>query len=765
MVAVLDTGIDYNHPDLDDNMWVNPDEVAGNNDDDDGNGVKDDVHGANYAFSDGTNTGDPMDDRYHGTAVAGIIGAEGNNNEGIAGVAWNVQLMAVKVMNDGGSIMGYGGDAWHSVVQGLNYVLSEKLDGVNIRVVNNSYGMYETSILVDAAIGDLEEEGVLVVAAAGNDGYDVDDDYSVYPAGSTHANVISVGATDHRDQMPDSYNPNYGVFNVDLAAPGENNLTTFPTEHNDWMGGYSEDYDLFGGTSAAAPHVSGVAALAWSLDANADLKIVRTAILQGSDPKARMQGRTATGGRLNANNTLLMLRDMETVEGTSGGNTIHIRPKTDTTRLEVLVDNVPASIDNMLIADVKWLRVKGLGGNDTITINAAITIPVWVEGGDDNDVITGGSGRDSIEGGNGTDTLIGGDNGDILDGGAGADILRGGAGDDALAGGAGSDTYSFQNSGLGADAIAEAPNLDTDLIDFTSFTHGGDGVSIDISVDGAIDTPTVNNLWALDHANLDLFLSNSTAIENVKGSADDDAFRGNARDNTFWGEAGNDTYLAGQVDVGGDIFNGGTGTGDIADYSERLSGSHLTISLNGSADDGLTDVVPGGTNQSEADNIKTDVEKIIGGGGNDSFDAGYVFNAVTLLGNNGNDVLRGADGADRLEGGEGADTLIGHSGTDDLRGDGGNDLIHGDSDDPNYTGGARDIIDGGDNNDYAYGGPGDDDLTGGDGADTVMGQDGSDKFFVQDSGTQDLVGGGNGTDTCLLADRDGNDLLTSIEVL
>jgi len=285
VVAVVDTGVDYNHPDLAANIWTNPREIVGNGIDDDGNGFVDDVHGYNFA----DNTSDPMDDQSHGTHVSGTIGAVGNNGTGVVGVNWSVSIMALKFLDATGS--GYTSDA----VRAINYATMMRTRyGVNVRVMNHSWGGPGFSAALHDAIQASGNAGILNAVAAGNDSANVDSAPS-YPAAYDCSNMLTVAATTSQDQLA-SFS-NWGTTSVDLAAPGYQILSTVPN------GGYA----TYSGTSMATPHVSGVAALAWALKPDATVAEVRNAILQGVDHLSALNGRVATGGRLNAYNTLQLL--------------------------------------------------------------------------------------------------------------------------------------------------------------------------------------------------------------------------------------------------------------------------------------------------------------------------------------------------------------------------------------------------------------------------------------------------------------------------
>jgi subtilisin family serine protease len=293
VVGIIDTGIDYLHPDLAANIWTNPGEIPDNGIDDDGNGFVDDVHGWNAE----NGTGDPFDDNDHGTHVAGTIGAVSNNGEGVTGINWNVRLMSLKFLDAKGS--GYVSDA----VDCINYAIEMKNRGVNIRVLNASWGGAGSSNSLQSAIKAAGDAGILFVAAAGNNGdgtqsHGADNDSSPnFPSSYNLANIISVAAIDRRGQLP-SFS-NYGAGSVDLGAPGVSIASTIP----------SDEYALFSGTSMAAPHVSGVAALLVSAKPDISLAVLKSAILKGAVPLNSLKNKTLTGGMLNAFNALQHVDD------------------------------------------------------------------------------------------------------------------------------------------------------------------------------------------------------------------------------------------------------------------------------------------------------------------------------------------------------------------------------------------------------------------------------------------------------------------------
>ena len=285
VVGVIDTGVDYTHPDLAANIWRNPGETAGDGIDNDRNGYVDDVRGWDFTGY-GAGDNDPMDVQGHGTHVAGTIAAAGNNGLGMTGVSWNAKVMPLRVFDANGYSSAAG------ISAAINYATRMRRDfGVNVRVTNNSWGGGGFSQAIYNAVAASNNAGMLFVAAAGNDGADNDVTAS-YPANFDLPNVISVAATDKYDALA-SFS-NYGAASVDIGAPGVDTASTY----------LGHQYVYMSGTSMAAPHVTGVAALAFGAAPGATAAQVRDAILNGGDAVASLQGRTATGRRLNARGTL-----------------------------------------------------------------------------------------------------------------------------------------------------------------------------------------------------------------------------------------------------------------------------------------------------------------------------------------------------------------------------------------------------------------------------------------------------------------------------
>jgi subtilisin family serine protease len=273
VVAVLDTGVDYTHEDLVENMWVRPATMAPYHDNE--LGTIDDLNGFNAIDS----AADPMDDNGHGTHCAGIIGAEGENSIGIAGVNWKVQIMPLKFLNAGGA--GSTKDA----IEAINYVINRKKAGVNVRIISASWGSTQKSRALGDVIRKAYENDILFVAAAGNSSVD-NDRTPHYP--SSYPNVISVAALDRNDQLA-SFS-NFGVKSVMIGAPGVDILST-------WLG---NEYEEKSGTSMATPVVSGVAALVLAQNPRMSVEDLRKRLMDSTDPIIALKGKTVTGGRINA---------------------------------------------------------------------------------------------------------------------------------------------------------------------------------------------------------------------------------------------------------------------------------------------------------------------------------------------------------------------------------------------------------------------------------------------------------------------------------
>lgn len=272
LVAVVDTGVNYNHPDLSANIRVNGGEVPSNGVDDDSNGYVDDYFG--YDFSD--IDGDPADANGHGTHCAGIIGAAGNNSAGVAGINWSVGILPVRVLDAAGS--GTNAD----VAAGIRYAV-----GRGVAAISLSLGGELGSATIDDAIAAAKAARILVAAAAGNDSSN-NDVYPVYPASSEHENVISVAATNSSDRLATF--SNYGAASVDVAAPGQEILSA-------WLG---SSYQYKDGTSMATPLVAGLAALMKSVNPSLGYYELKGILMGTVDPVSSLSGKVLSQGRINA---------------------------------------------------------------------------------------------------------------------------------------------------------------------------------------------------------------------------------------------------------------------------------------------------------------------------------------------------------------------------------------------------------------------------------------------------------------------------------
>lgn len=279
IVAVIDTGIDHNHPDLKSNMWTNNSELNGKvGVDDDRNGIVDDIYGANFTTGDGD--GNSFDDHSHGTHCAGTIGASGNNGIGVAGVAWNTKLMGVKFLSASGS------GTLEGAVKAIKYAVD---NGAN--VLSNSWGGGGYSQALKEVIEYSAEKGAIFIAAAGNSSAN-NDSAEAYPANYDVPNVVSVAAVSSTGALATF--SSYGKKKVHLAAPGVNVLSTVP----------NNKYAQFSGTSMATPHVSGVAALVWGNEPELTAVQLKERLVKTVSPLASVKAKTISGGMVNAYNAL-----------------------------------------------------------------------------------------------------------------------------------------------------------------------------------------------------------------------------------------------------------------------------------------------------------------------------------------------------------------------------------------------------------------------------------------------------------------------------
>ncbi len=282
IVGIIDTGVDYTHPDLAPNMWTNDLELNGvTGVDDDANGIIDDIYGARWTSRTGAVTnGDPYDDHYHGTHVAGTIGGVGNNAVGVVGVNWNVRIMALKFLDAS------GGGVTSDAIAAIEYAVAK-----GAHLTSNSWGGGAASLALQNAIDAAGAAGQLFIAAAGNNGSNTDS-FPAYPASYISPTILSVASIDRFNQR--SSFSNYGLTTVDLGAPGTDVYSCSP-------GGL---YRTLSGTSMATPHVSGVAVLVLSRNPTLTALELKQRLMDTVEPMAALASNTVTGGRVNAYNAV-----------------------------------------------------------------------------------------------------------------------------------------------------------------------------------------------------------------------------------------------------------------------------------------------------------------------------------------------------------------------------------------------------------------------------------------------------------------------------
>jgi subtilisin family serine protease len=269
-IAVLDTGVQYNHPDLAPNVWHNPKEIANNGKDDDHNGYVDDYYG--YDAIAGKGSG--IDDNGHGTHVAGIVAGRGNNAQGVAGVCWSAQVIPVKFLDS------HGRGSTSNAIAGIEYAVK-----VGAKIVNCSFGSPSKSTALSNEVEYAKGKGVLIVAAAGNEGQNIDT-HPEYPASYTAGNILTVAAIGPTGALA-SFS-DFGSSSVDLAAPGEQILSTYPTS----------SYKKLSGTSMAAPFVAGAAAMLKAKDSSLSYSAIRSALRGHVNKLGSLAGKTVSGGVL-----------------------------------------------------------------------------------------------------------------------------------------------------------------------------------------------------------------------------------------------------------------------------------------------------------------------------------------------------------------------------------------------------------------------------------------------------------------------------------
>jgi len=780
IVAVIDSGIQYTHPDLAGNMWFNPGEIAGNSIDDDFNGLIDDVHG--YDFSNGD--ADIIDDAPamnscggcaggHGSHVSGTIGATGNNATGVVGVNWDVSLMGAKIFPD----------AFSSVVlAAVNYVtIMRQSYGINITAINASYGSTFFSQAEKDSIAATNAAGVVFVAAAGNSNVNNDGAGRSYPASYDLDGIISVAATTHTDALVGF--SNYGLTSVDLGAPGVDIYSTVPASVS------SSLYYSTSGTSMAAPQVTGVVGLLRGMRPSLSVQQTKDAILNTVNPVPGLSGKTVTGGRLNLAAAITEVAGNVVVSANENGIGDNFVVKRVANNLVVTIDSVIST--NVAYASVTGVAILGSSDDDTLTIDhtgGVINVPMIYTAFDgvntlkvigdldytladsgsglvssnastamlfspgagtvelayvDSVELTGGSTANSLvattftrgsvvlNGGDGDDSLYGSSGDDILNGGNGNDLLLGGPGNDTFWGGDGNDSL---DGGDDSDVVRQVVDLDQVLTDVSLTGRGSD------------------TLVSIEQANLTGGPGGDTLdARNFSGTV---TLNGLLGDDTLWGGDGDDSLDGGD---GSDVVH------QVVDLDQVLT----DVSLTGRGSDTL---------------VSVEQAVLTGGPLDNSLDAsGFTTGPVTLVGGTGNDTLAGSQDNDSLDGGDGTDRITQAADTDHVLNNGtatghGTDTLTS-IEEAHLAGGPGDNTL--DASAFTLGSvtleglAGDDSLFGSNSADSLDGG-ANDDLFVALAGN-DTLSGGTGVDelhqtadadqvlTDYLVTGDGPDVLSSIE--
>ena len=774
VVGVIDTGIDYTHPDLYRNIWLNQGEISftlklGLKDtdtdgvitfrdlnssvnaayvtdinkngyidagdllkdsrwadgiDQDGDALRDDLIGWDFI----NNDNDPYDDNGHGTHVSGIIGAMGGNGAGVVGVNWDVQMVAMKFLSASGS------GSLSGAVQAINYFTAESKSAPaseNFVATNNSWSGGSSSQALSDAVTNAAKQDILFVAAAGNNSVNTDPQFNKpnYPSnlsttvGAGYDAVISVASLTNSGAL--SSFSNYGAATVDLAAPGSSIYSTLP-------GGV---YGTMSGTSMATPFVTGAVALYASANPNATAGTIKTALLTNTDSTASLNGFTVTGGRLDIGN--LLTPNMQPVDVVGGTSTT-----------ASLGTTTPQSSSIGFVGDQDWFRIaltsgyqydfsmnaagissldcylrlldaNGLQitfGEDPLSTNARLSFIAGTSGSyyisAQGNLASVGSYSLSVTA-TLAPTIINGTNGsDALIGASLAETLYGYAGNDTLDGGVGADTMV---GGMGDD-VYYVDNSNDVIVELDS--QGKDSVVASASY---ILSSGVDNLTLTGVANLN---GAGNALGNmIIGNSGNNFINGDAGVDTMIGGAGNDTYV---VDTIGDMIveNASAGNDTVNSYINYTLTANVeslelygAASINGSGNT-LNNTIKGNSGNNVIDG-GAGADLMIGGLGNDIYvvdNAGdYVYE----------DVGAGTDGvmasiSYMLTANVEALTLTGSAAINGF-GNALNNVINGNS--------ANNFLDGAAGQDSLVGGAGNDTLSGGLGNDTLDGGVGAD-FFV-----------------------------------
>jgi len=360
VVAIIDTGVNYNTEDLVQNIWTNEAELNGKEGvDDDGNGYIDDIHGFNFI----TNKGDSMDDHGHGSHCAGTIGARGNDGKGIVGVSWNVKIMGVKFLSKEGS------GSLEDAIKAIDYATKN-----GAKILNNSWGGGSYSELLKEAIVRSNKAGALFVAAAGNESNNNDSNPS-YPATYDVPNVLSVAAVDNRGQMA-SFS-NYGKSKVHVAAPGVNIYSTT-----------NRGYESWSGTSMATPHVTGIAALLAAEFPEMSNVEMRNRIIETAKPLAGVRGKVSSGGLANAFLALKNEKPPQDPNDPSSWATKNVEVSTPHPYKENFTATYEVKVDGAKEIAIYFKKFQTENKYDTVTILDSTGKQVDVYSGGNDDTIS-----------------------------------------------------------------------------------------------------------------------------------------------------------------------------------------------------------------------------------------------------------------------------------------------------------------------------------------------------------------------------------------
>lgn len=617
-IAILDTGVDYTHPDFAPNVWVNVAEQQGTPGvDDDGNHYVDDVHGWNF----GNRTPQPLPggdgNTWHGNAVASVAAAAGNNAIGISGVSKNSKIMPLNVYENGLAQFSH-------LLAAVDYARNN-----GAKVINASLSGSVDGVALEREIAKATD--VTFVATAGNTGDDPDPDVDAvprFPCAYDLPNIICVGSTTRTDQPAPS--SSYGHANVDLFAPGHG-VIAWTGEWGeidiDGDGTFSEGYREVTGTSFASPAVAGAVALLKAQNPSFTPAQIRARLLDTVDRLPALEDLAVSEGRLNLNralNNITTPRAGGNAAVAAGELVVTAAPDTanDVTVTEtasaLTIEDARAPLaaaagctavtaEKVTCAKSGVTSVRFELGDHANVINAPVDLPITVNGGSGPDqvrnagfrsaTISTGGGNDSIVGSTGNDTITSGDGADHVYGGAGNDTITTGAGNDVVGGDDGDDTITL---GADADKLEPARDGGNDVV------YGGDG-----------NDDLRGGRLGIDQ----LYGENGNDNVEITSGVDSRADGGDG-DDTLIDRAGRGRFV------------GGAGT-DLVSY-ER-SQSAVTVVLDGTAVSGVA---------GENDTVDADIENVMGGWGND-----------TITGNASANVLDGGYGADTIQGLGGADTL------------------------------------------------------------------------------------------------------------